>query len=132
MFPESILSEISFKTSRSSGPGGQNVNKVATKVQLYFDIPNSPNLSSEQKELLLQKLSNKITKNGVLYLSNDTSRSQQANKELVINQFKELIYNALKPVKKRKKTHKPHSANLKRLEKKKRHSEIKARRKKLF
>jgi len=91
-----FISEWEFKTSRSGGRGGQNVNKVSTKVELRFDIVNSVLLSSEQKELLIKKLHNRITKDGILHIESDSRRTQLANKKLVIKRFYKLLKNALK------------------------------------
>jgi len=76
-----LSSEFQFLTSRSSGPGGQNVNKVNSKVELRFDIPNSSLLNDEQKEILLAKLATKITSDGILSVVSQRDRSQLANKE---------------------------------------------------
>lgn len=130
MNQEKIIQELNFKFTRSGGAGGQHVNKVSTKVVLQFDVEKSTALDADEKVILQEKLQNKISKTGLLTLSADTSRSQHKNKEIVIKRFLELIKVALKPKKKRKKTKKPHSANLKRLEKKKKKAGIKERRQK--
>ncbi len=90
-----LIKELSFKAVRSSGAGGQHVNKVSSKVELTFDVENSEGLSIEEKELLKLKLSSKLSNENVLIISCDESRSQHKNKELVIEQFLELIKKSL-------------------------------------
>ncbi len=99
-----FLGELIFKSSRSSGPGGQHVNKTSTKVELRFDVNNSGLLSTEEKIIILKKLSNRISQDGILILSSQESRSQLENKEITINKFYLLITKALTPEKKRKAT----------------------------
>ena len=96
-----LKTELKFRTSRSSGPGGQSVNKVSTKVELLFDIWNSKIISEKQKEIVSEKLKNRINSEGILLLSSEETRSQFKNKELVIERFLQLLEDALKPVKKR-------------------------------
>lgn len=130
MFDEELLiSELQFKAVRSSGAGGQHVNKVSSKVVLNFDLNNSQVFSEEQKVLLLKNLATRLTSEGVLILQSDESRSQHKNKELVIKRFLELINQALIIPKKRKPTKTPKSVKLKRLANKKQQSEKKANRK---
>ncbi len=124
-------SELTFKTSRSGGAGGQNVNKVSSKVELDFNVLNSALLSDEQKMTILKKLENKITKDGVLQIVSQKERNQLGNKEIVINKFHELIAKCFVEKKKRKPTKPSKSAKEKRLKTKKRNSEIKQMRKKL-
>ena len=119
MNPELIKKELKFKAIRSSGAGGQHVNKVSSKVELFFDLQNSNELSLVEKELLFKNLQSKLTKEGVLLLNCDESRSQHKNKEIVIKRFLALITNGLKVPKKRKSTKPSKSSIQKRLDKKK-------------
>jgi ribosome-associated protein len=111
MNKESIYKELEFKAVRSSGAGGQHVNKVSSKVELSFNIPNSESISNEEKELLLKNLSKRLTKEGVLQLSSSESRSQHTNKEKVIKRFFEVIEKGFIVPKKRKPT-KPSKASV--------------------
>ncbi len=130
MIAENLIKELNFKAVRSSGAGGQHVNKVSSKVELFFDLQNSMELSSEEKELLFKNLQSKLTKEGVLLLNCDESRSQHKNKELVIDRFLQLIINGLKVPKKRKATKPSKSSIRKRLDKKKKQAFKKAFRRK--
>ena len=121
--------EFLFTASRSSGPGGQNVNKVSTKVELRFDVLNSILLSEEEKEILLIRLHKKITADGFVIIVSQSERSQLKNKEETIDKFYTLIWKTLTPVKKRKPTRPSAAAKEKRLEEKKMRAEKKARRK---
>ncbi len=114
-----LSSEFDFKTSRSSGKGGQNVNKVSTKVALRFDIPGSRLLSSTQKSRLLRKLKSRITKSGVLTIVSSAKPSQLANKKKVIDRFYRILADALRPKKKRVPTKPTKAADRKRLKEKK-------------
>lgn len=114
-----LKTELKFRTSRSSGPGGQSVNKVSTKVELLFDVWNSNILSEEKKEIITSKLKNRINTDGILYISSDETRSQLKNKELVIERFMNLLEDALKPIKKRKPTKPSKASKEKRLKTKK-------------
>lgn len=127
---EALLNEVSFKAIKSSGSGGQHVNKVATKVELNFDVNESSTLSEEQKQKLLQKLKKRLTKEGVLILQCGETRSQLKNKNLVINRFLELIKNTLIIKKKRIPTKTPKSIIRKRLKEKQKQAEKKAHRRK--
>ena len=114
-----LLKELKFKAVRSSGAGGQHVNKVASKIELIFDLQNSVGFTDEEKTILLKNLDRKLTKEQILLLQCSESRSQHKNKEIVIERFLQIITNGLKVPKKRKAT-KPSKASIqKRLEKKK-------------
>ena len=123
---EELLKEIEFKFVRSSGPGGQNVNKVSSKAELYFDLKNTSNISEENKLILQQKLTNYISKDGILVLKCDESRSQHKNKETVIQRFIELLKINLKKRTPRKKTRPNRQSIQKRLDNKKKQAEKKA------
>lgn len=127
---EALLQELTFKAVRSSGSGGQHVNKVSSKVELLFNVSDSEVFTEEERERIINKLQHRITKEGVLILQCQESRSQHKNKEIVINRFLELIRTSLIIPKKRKKTKTPKSVILKRLKNKKSLSEKKANRKK--
>ncbi|MCF6170046.1 MAG: aminoacyl-tRNA hydrolase [Bacteroidales bacterium] len=126
---ESLKKEVSYRTSRSSGAGGQHVNKVSTKVELLFDVSGSAVLSEEQKAIVLDKLKNRISKESLLILQCDETRSQLKNKEIVFDRFLALIEDALKPVKPRKPTKPSRSSVERRLKDKKSQSEKKGLRK---
>jgi len=119
MNKESILRELNFKAVRSSGAGGQHVNKVSSKIELIFDLQNSSELSDDEKTLLIKNLQSKLTKDNVLLLNCDESRSQHKNKEIVIKRFLNIIKGGLIVQKPRKETKPSKSSILKRLEKKK-------------
>ena len=130
MDAEGLISELTFKAIRSSGSGGQHVNKVATKNVLYFDLVNSNYLDEEQKLRLHSILKNRINKEGILILSSGQSRSQLKNKTTAINRFLDIIQQGLKEEKERKKTKLPQAVKRKRLEDKRKASEKKANRRK--
>jgi ribosome-associated protein len=114
--------ELSFTASLSGGPGGQNVNKVSSRVTLWFDVVNSPNLSPEQKELVVGRLKTRVSKDGILRVISQQTRSQVENKELAIERFAELLRDAVKQVPIRKKTRVSKGAKLRRLAEKKQRS----------
>lgn len=129
---ELLLKELKFRFSRSSGKGGQNVNKVETKAELYFDVQQSRVLNEEQKEWLVSKLSNRISSEGLLQITSQTGRTQLQNKEEGIKKFSLLILKCFTPKRKRVKTRPSKQAKEKRLKEKKRISEIKLSRQKPY
>jgi len=130
MDAERLISELQFKAVRSSGAGGQNVNKVSSKVVLSFDLRNSTALSDDEKAQAETKLANRLSNDGVLILNSDEDRSQLKNKEIVTKRFLEIVRNALIVPKPRKTTKVPKSVIKKRLKDKKNHSELKQNRRK--
>ena len=127
---DKLISELQFKAVRSSGAGGQNVNKVSSKVVLSFEIEKSSFLSMEEKELLIFNLSSRLTSENVLILNCDEDRSQLKNKEIVIKRFFTILTQALHIPKKRKATKIPKSVIRKRIKDKKNLSDLKKNRKK--
>ncbi|OFX16918.1 MAG: hypothetical protein A2033_19340 [Bacteroidetes bacterium GWA2_31_9] len=126
-----FLSECKFATARSSGPGGQNVNKVNSKVELRFNIEKSQLLSENEKTTLNTKLAKRISTEGFLIITSQVFSSQLKNKEAVIQKFLKLLNNSLKPVKTRKKVKLSKADKEKRLKNKKVISEKKSLRKKI-
>ncbi|GAB3541591.1 alternative ribosome rescue aminoacyl-tRNA hydrolase ArfB [Pontibacter brevis] len=120
--------ELQFQASRSGGAGGQNVNKVATKVELRFDVQHSELLTEEEKALVQEKLANRINNEGYLQVVCQTERTQLKNKETCINRFYELLRQALTKQKKRKATKPSRASVRKRLEGKKRQADKKSNR----
>ena len=117
---EGIIQELKFKAVRSSGAGGQHVNKVSSKVELTFDLENSMALTDLEKNRLLKKLSSKLSKENVLFMQCEETLSQHKNKELVIKKFLETLETNLVVPKRRRKTKPTRSAIEKRLKSKKR------------
>jgi ribosome-associated protein len=130
MNTEILIKELKFKAVRSSGAGGQHVNKVSSKIELTFDLQNSEGFTEEEKGLLIQKLKNKLTKENILLLQCDESRSQHKNKEIAIERFLNIISGGLIVQKPRKATKPSKSSIRKRLEKKKKQACKKAMRNK--
>jgi ribosome-associated protein len=130
METEKIVSELSFKAVRSSGAGGQNVNKVSSKVVLTFALNTSQALNEEEKALIETRLATKLSSENLLILNCDEDRSQLKNKTIVIKRFLDLIEKALVVPKKRKATKVPRSVIEKRIKAKRNTSEIKQNRKK--
>ncbi len=127
---EQLFTELSFKAVRSSGAGGQNVNKVSSKVVLTFDILKSHGLSEEEKTLLVTNLNSRLTSENILILNCDEDRSQLKNKEIVIKHFFDLLKKGLFVPKERKATKIPKAAIRKRIKDKKNLGEIKKSRRK--
>jgi len=127
---QTILTELTFRTSRSSGAGGQHVNKTETKVEVLFDIKASAGLSDEEKSTVQSRLASRINDEGVLQLTSQKSRSQLSNKEDSIDRLHTLIEKALIPKVKRKRTKPSKEAIEDRLSEKKQNAEKKLSRKK--
>lgn len=123
-------SELVFVTSRSGGPGGQNVNKISSKVTMQFDVRNSQVLTIEEKELISQKLRSRMTREGVLLVTAQESRSQLQNRALVLEKFDTMLNKAFEKRKPRKATKPSKSSVQERIKKKKVHSEKKLARRK--
>lgn len=126
----SILNEIKLKFTTGSGPGGQSVNRSATRVELYFDVDNSLSLSADDKLKIREKLANKINSQGVLTVYASDTRSQVKNREIVIHRFLQFIEDALKEKKRRRRTKRTYASVERRIKHKKQISEKKKNRKK--
>lgn len=125
-------SELAFVASRSGGPGGQNVNKVNSRITLQFDVGASSALSDDEKEKVRAKLATRINREGVLQVSSQKHRDQGMNRAAAIDRFAELLRDALTEAPPRRKTKVPRAAKKKRLEEKKKRSEIKSARSRSF
>jgi ribosome-associated protein len=129
---ENLIAEVSFKTSRSGGSGGQHVNKVSTKVELDFDVLESKVLTDEEKALISEKLASRLTSDGILQVISHSERSQLRNKKVALEKFQELIQACFVVPKKRKPSKVPRRVKEKRLLTKKMKAEIKKLRRKDF
>ena len=118
--------DLRFEFARSSGPGGQNVNKVETKVRLLFDLQGCRSLSSEQRTRVQERLATRTTKAGVLHISSQRHRTREANRKATIERFVDLLAEALKEDEPRVRTRAPKKARKRRLESKRRRSQKKA------
>ncbi len=117
--------EVTLTASRSGGPGGQHVNKVSTRVTLSFDVAGSPTLSNEQKEMLLRRLGNRMTREGVLQIVSQEHRTQPANRRAAIERFTEMLAGALVRPKSRRPTRPTFASRQRRIEEKRHRSRIK-------
>ncbi|MFQ5873547.1 MAG: alternative ribosome rescue aminoacyl-tRNA hydrolase ArfB, partial [Dehalococcoidia bacterium] len=126
------LSELRFRFARSSGPGGQHVNRSATQVELLFDVAGSPSLDEAQRQRVLEKLKSYIDKEGVLHLVSQRFRSQLRNREEVVERFQTLMREALRVPKRRLPTRPRRASRERRLEEKRRRSEIKKERQRVL
>ena len=124
--------ELKFSATRSSGPGGQHVNKVNTRITLWFDVAQSPSLRLEQKNRIMSRLKTRISKDKRLRVISQRHRSQIANREAAIERFTELLKEALAVLPPRKKTKVSKNANQRRIDGKKHHSMIKKHRAKII
>jgi ribosome-associated protein len=122
------VSELDFRFSRSSGPGGQHAQKSSTRVELLFDVANSPSLTDDQRARVLKRLAGYVDSQGVLHLAAQSERSQWRNRQEAIDRFHEMMSQALKRRKRRKPTRPSAASQERRLRKKKRRSDIKKRR----
>lgn len=127
-----LKKEVQFRTSRSSGAGGQHVNKVSTKVDLIFDVKNSQSLTDQHKKLIFNYLKHRITKEGLLKMSCQKSRSQSLNRKTILEKFFKVIEKSLVPPKKRKAVKPLKAKKEARLQKKRILSEKKSNRKKVI
>jgi ribosome-associated protein len=125
------LSELSFRFSRSSGPGGQHVQKSSTRAELLFDVANSPSLSDAQRSRVLKRLASYVDTAGVLHLTSQSERSQVRNREEVTSRFRSMMREALKRRKRRRPTRPSAESRERRLRKKKERSQIKKERGKI-
>ncbi|MGC9334244.1 MAG: alternative ribosome rescue aminoacyl-tRNA hydrolase ArfB [Anaerolineae bacterium] len=117
--------ELDFRFSRASGPGGQHVQKTATRVELLFDVGNSPSLTDAQRARILKRLAGYIDSDGVLHLVSQSERSQWRNRQEVVDRFQDLLRQALRRRKRRKPTQPTAASREQRIRKKKRRSQTK-------
>ena len=117
--------ELELRTSRSAGPGGQNVNKLETRVTVRFDVLGSPSLGEEERRRICDRLGSRISKAGVLQVSSQRHRTQAANREAAVARLAELLAEALEPAAERRPTRVPAAAKRRRLEAKRRRGRLK-------
>ena len=117
--------ELTFRASRSGGPGGQHVNTTSSRVELIWDVGQSPSLTEEQRARVQEKLANRISGEGLLLLASSGSRSQHQNREEVVERFVEVLREALHVPRPRRKTRPPRASRERRLQSKKHRSEVK-------
>jgi ribosome-associated protein len=122
------LSELDFRFSRSSGPGGQHVQKTSTRVELLFDVARSPSLDDKQRARILSRLANHVDSEGVLHLAAQSERSQWRNRQEAVVRFQDLLRRALARRRQRRATSPTAASREKRLEQKKRRSQVKKQR----
>ena len=122
--------ELIFRASRSAGPGGQNVNKVNTRITLFFDVANCESFSDTQKRRILSRLASRVDKEGQVRIVSQKFRTQSANRRAAIERLQQLLSDALKIKKVRKKTKVPYAAKQRRLEQKRQRSQLKQQRSK--
>jgi ribosome-associated protein len=122
-------SELTFRASRAGGPGGQHVNTSSTRVELVWDVASSPSLTEAQRRRIRSKLANRVSQEGLLQLSDASTRSQHRNREAVTDRFRDLLEEALTVAKPRKKTKPTRASRERRLQSKKQRSEVKRMRK---
>ena len=120
--------ELVFRASRCAGPGGQNVNKVNTRITLLFDVANCESFSTVQKRRILSRLATRADKNGILRVVSQRFRTQNANRRAAVERLQQLLADALKTRPVRKKTRIPYAAKQRRLEQKRRRSLLKRQR----
>ncbi len=118
-------SELELRTSRSSGPGGQNVNKLETRVTVRFDVAGSPSLGEEERERIRERLGSRISKAGILQVSSQRHRTQAANREAAVTRLAGLLADALEPEAERKPTRVPRAAKRRRIQEKRRRGRLK-------
>jgi ribosome-associated protein len=122
------LSELSFRFSRSSGPGGQHASRTETRVELLFDLASSPSLSEQQRQRAVRALTPYLDQHGIVHLASQSTRSQLRNRQEVVERFRTLLREALKVRRKRYPTKPSKAAQEKRLEEKRHRSEVKNKR----
>jgi len=120
--------ELEIRTSRSSGPGGQNVNKLETRVTVRFDVEGSPSLAEGERERIRERLGTRISRDGVLQVSSQRHRTQAANRDAAVARLAGLLADALEPEKERRATRVPKAAKRRRLEAKRRRGRLKEKR----